>query len=312
MKQRGVKIAIAMGTYKRPKMLREAILSLKELKVSDSFSVKFILADNDTELSAKPLFDELSKELPFDSEYTAVSDSGVVPVRNRLIKICLDKELDYLAFIDDDEIADPQWLITLHEAIHEYKADAVAGLVKYQLPEDCEDWIKERDFYGLKYFKTGAKPFSASTNNVIISLAFIEKHNLHFDYRLNECGSSDTHFFTQLKRNGGKLVWTNEAVTYETVTDSRASEEWILQRAFKTGYTTHVRNEIRFGKLGALIASALHIPFFLLIWFFLSLKNGFVKKSSKVFNKRAYHKARGAWHAILGRSFNAYHVIHGN
>lgn len=301
-----------MGTYKRPKMLREAILSLRELEVPDFISVKFILADNDTELSAKSIFEELIVGLPFESEYVSVSDSGVVPVRNRLIKICLDKELDYIAFIDDDETADPRWLIELYDAMQEYEAHAVAGLVKYQLPEDCEDWIKERDFYGLKYFKTGAKPFSASTNNVIISMAFIEKHNLHFDTRLNECGSSDTHFFTQLKRNGGKLIWTNKAVTYEKVTDSRASEEWILQRAFKTGYTTHMRNEIRFGKLGAVIASMLHIPFFLLKWVVLSLKNGFVKKSNKVFNRRAYHKARGAWHAILGRSFNAYHVIHGN
>lgn len=310
--EREVKIAIAMGTYKRPKMLREAIRSLKDLVIPEYISVKFILADNDTELSAKSIFEELTKDLPFDSDYISVFNSGVVPIRNRLIKICLDKELDYIAFIDDDETADPNWLIELYGAVKNYNAHAVAGLVKYQLPEDCEDWIRDRDFYGLKYFKTGAKPFSASTNNVIVSLAFIEKHNLHFDLRLNECGSSDTHFFTQLKKNGGKLIWTNEAITYEKVTASRASEEWILQRAFKTGYTTHVRNEIRFGKLGAVIASMIHIPFFLSKWMFLSLKNGFVKKSSKVFNKRAYHIARGAWHAILGRSFNAYHVIHGN
>ena len=307
-----VQIAIAMGTYKRPKMLKEAIESLIDLEIPEGVSVKFILADNDTELSAKPILEDLAKKLPFESDYISVFNSGVVPIRNRLIKICLDKELDYIAFIDDDETADSKWLTELYNAVLEFKAHAVAGLVKYQLPKDCEDWIRERDFYGLKYFKTGAKPFSASTNNVIVSLAFIEKHNLHFDLRLNECGSSDTHFFTQVKKNGGKLFWTNEAVTYETVTASRASEEWILQRAFKTGYTTHVRNEIRFGKLGAVIASMIHIPFFLLKFLFLSVKNGFVKKSSKVFNRRAYHIARGAWHAILGRNFNAYHVIHGN
>ena len=308
-----IKIAIGMGTYQRPKMLSQALESLKGLELSDGLKIILILCDNDPERSGQLVFQKLSSALLFESKYCHEEARGIVPVRNRILEVAIEHECDWLAFIDDDEKVDSEWLSKLIETAHAYEADAVEGLVKYELPEKCEEWIAEMDFYGKKPRKTGDKLFSASTNNVLVSLRFVGENNLRFNSRLNQSGSSDTHFFSELRRKGGKLVWCNEAITYETVPLSKTSKNWIMERAFKTGYTTHIRNTIRFGSVGAMFISLfIHIPFYFVKWILLSFKNGIFKKSSRVMNNRQLQMAKGSLSATFGKTFIAYQEIHGN
>ncbi|WP_420317655.1 glycosyltransferase [Ekhidna sp.] len=304
-------IVIGIGTYKRPKMLRNALESLQELKVPADLSVQLVIVDNEANSNARNIVHQATNKLPFKIHYHCEPKRGIVHVRNKILNVANDLEGTYLAFIDDDETASPDWIEELYQSIVKYDAQIVAGKVEYQIPEDCPNWIKERDFYGLKYHKTGDRVTSASTNNVMYFLPFILQHNVYFDEKLNETGSSDTQFCHRLIRKGGKAIWCEEAVTYEIVPPQRLTKSYILERAFKTGFTTHLRNVIRFGKMLASVISLLHVLFFLLKWFFLNIRNGFFRKSDRIFNARQLAIAKGSISAVFGSKYRAYEVIHG-
>jgi hypothetical protein len=48
-------------------------------------------------------------------------------------------------------------------------------------------------------------------------------------------GGSDMHFFKQVARAGGRIVWADEALVEEWVPRSRASVGWLVQRAYRGG-----------------------------------------------------------------------------
>ena len=142
-------------------------------------------------------------------------------------------------------------MIELLKTADQFNAEAVWGRTIYSLPVDVPQWLKNRNFYGGDQPITGTKRRGASTNNVLIDLEFLSKHNLRFDARFNDIGGSDSFLFRQFWDHGGKVISCAEAITYEEVPKSRANEEWILRRAYKNAHTEYRRALLRKGKPAA-------------------------------------------------------------
>ncbi|SNS59325.1 succinoglycan biosynthesis protein ExoM [Ekhidna lutea] len=303
-------IVIGIGTYKRPKMLEKALESLQKLIIPDSTTTQLVIVDNEENSASRDIL--LKFDFPFKVHYECEPKRGIVHVRNNILTTALELGAQYLAFLDDDEVVKEDWILQLYEAMKTHKADAVEGFVIYSLPEKAPDWLFKKDFYGKRQRKTGTRLFSARTCNVMISMQFVIKHRLFFDERLNETGSSDTYFFRQLVSKGGKLIWCNEAVSYETILQTRANKEWILRRSYKSGFNTVLINSIRFGKP---IAIAMW-PFYIIQLFFTyllkTIKNPPINKSNIVFNKRELMELKGAVDALRGKRMDYYKVVHGN
>lgn len=293
-------------------MLRQALGSLLELEVPEESELTLIVGDNEGSDVTRGIFEECVKDFPFETSYLPEPKRGIVHVRNAVLQKSIELNADYLAFFDDDETVAQTWLKELVRCAKDFDAQAISGRVQYQLPADHEGWLTERNFFGSKDRKTGSRQPGASTNNVLIDLNFVREHDLSFHEQLNKSGASDTHFFRDVRRAGGVIVWCNEAVAYEEVPSTRLTEEWILRRAFKTAYAMVIRNNIHIGRFRSFLRSIRECIFQLSLYFGGLVKYYKGSKSDVVYNKRRWYKTKGTISALLGKSHEEYRDIHGH
>ena len=230
-------ILVGIATCKRPQMLGELLDSLAQQTILNiDIVVEIVIVDNHEDQSAAALFDQYSDKMRCGMQYLHETKRGIPFARNRVLDHAIYRQAEYIAFIDDDETAAPDWLLTMHQIITSRAVDAVQGPVISLLPEDAPNWaIKDRK---KKSNRTEGEPKGAlSTNNVIFSSRLIVEKGLRFDKRFALSGGSDIDFFQRSARLGSCHIWTNRALVYEKIPRSRLSLKWELQRSFRVGAT---------------------------------------------------------------------------
>lgn len=292
-------------------MLARGLASLAELELPNDVEVTLIVSDNDKDRSASDVFELQTKNLKFHAIYLVEEKQGIVPNRNRVLQQSMEIGAKYLAFFDDDETVHSKWLISLLDTVSQYKVQAVWGKTIYSIPPNAAPWLHKQNFFGGEQPPTGTKRRGASTNNVLIDLTFLKKHGLQFDDRFNDIGGSDSFLFRKVRDHGGTVVSCQEAITFEEVPETRATEAWILRRAYKNAHTEYRRASVRKGRLFAGLLVVGYSSWLLICYtatVFLYRKN---KYELTVFNRRRKAKIKGFWDALRGGTHQEYNVVHG-
>ena len=221
-------VTICMLTYKRPVMLRAALLSLASQKLiaNPDIELELILVDNDVACSGASTFEHVRNHLPFPAYYVVERRQGLTYARNRALTE--SSGTDFVAFLDDDETADPLWIDTLLTVQRAYDADVVSGPVVPSY-DGAPDWVIDGNFFASRILPTGAPIEFVETNNVLFRGKYAKL--FRFDLRFNKSAGEDAHFFMQLEHAGAKMIWAAEARVHETITRERTSVAWLLDRA---------------------------------------------------------------------------------
>jgi succinoglycan biosynthesis protein ExoM len=149
---------------------------------------------------------------------------------------CLDAARgEWIAFIDDDEIAKPDWLVSLLAARDRYRADVVKGAVNAVYPAETPRWIKQADPYTRDYGPTGQTPTKLATGNVLFHRSLVEAPVRRFDPGFGRSGGEDTEFFRRVQRAGVNIVASREAVVDEVVPIERVTRGYLSGRARRLG-----------------------------------------------------------------------------
>jgi hypothetical protein len=125
----------------------------------------------------------------------------------------------------------------------QHEADVVTGPVVYTFGPDVPTWVSTGGFFDREALPDGAKITEFFTCNVMIRLGCLETLDEPFDHRFGLTGGSDIFLSQQLARLGAKMVWSSEAVAYETVPASRATVSWLMRRWYRYGM---IRTRIAF------------------------------------------------------------------
>ncbi|HWZ52852.1 MAG TPA: glycosyltransferase family 2 protein [Granulicella sp.] len=222
-----VHIQVCLLTYKRPDLLRDTLASLRAQMLSDPLvKIHILVVDNDASGSGFETFKTAMEDGLVPARYVCEPDRGITNARNRAL--VESAAMDYIAFIDDDEVASPEWLHHLYLTLQRYHADIVTGPVTPEFV-DAPNWIVRGGFFRMRAMPTGAPVDCVATNNVLFRAALTRAYK--FDSRFSATGGEDTLFFMRMKRDGLRLVWCQEAEVFETVPPSRTKLRWMLQRA---------------------------------------------------------------------------------
>ena len=227
-----ITIDVCIATYKRPHLLEKLLQSLTEQSIINSIYLRIIIIDNDPEKSAENIVESFFDKKDFVYIYDVQPEKNISLTRNKALDY---SNAEYIAFIDDDEWADPTWLESLLTTSQQFDADVVFGPVFPVLPDTAPKWIKKGGF-----FSAGACPLTgtslqhgASNNTLIHNAEFISELQFEPDYGLT--GGEDTELFHRLYLNGAKLIWCNEAVVYEHVSENRLNLKWLCKRSLREG-----------------------------------------------------------------------------
>jgi hypothetical protein len=147
----------------------------------------------------------------------------------------------YLAFIDDDEDAEPGWLAGFVATIESTGVDAVIGPVLPRFPTGVAIEPYHRKVYtrdaGLPT-GTALPRWGGIGNTLLDKERCFGGQAEPFDPRLGLTGGEDSLFFRQLLRRGGKLAWCAEAIAWETIPAEKLTSRYLLRRAFRGAQTT--------------------------------------------------------------------------
>jgi len=261
-------ISVCICTYKRPAMLARAIEKTLLQETGGKISCELVIVDNDLKRSAENLVKEYRERSSLTIIYDCEPKQNISLARNRAIH---NSTGNLIAFIDDDEFPEPDWLYNLHKTLTDLDADGVLGPVIPDYEGDPPGWLIKSGLCDRESFPTGTELKDSKhmrTGNVLINRRILEDTKNPFNPKHGLTGGEDAHFFEDMVAKGHSFVWCNEAVVKEEVPRDRQKLKYFMMRAFVRGVTSADQQPVMSsGTLKSLIAVFLYtvgLPFFLL------------------------------------------------
>jgi GT2 family glycosyltransferase len=146
-------------------------------------------------------------------------------------------DADFIAFIDDDEWAEPGWLAELLQTQERTGAQVVVGPVIPAFDEAPPNWFAKGRFLAAYSYPPDEELAFAYTGNVLVQRSLFEPADAPFSERFGLLGGEDTHFFLRVYLNGAKIVWAADARVHESIPPARTSVSWLLRREYRRGNT---------------------------------------------------------------------------
>jgi cellulose synthase/poly-beta-1,6-N-acetylglucosamine synthase-like glycosyltransferase len=231
-----IETSVVIPSYRRPEDLERAIASvLAQRDVATPYEI--LVVDNDPEGSAEPVVGRMTGRSRVSIRYVREPRPGISHARNTGVA---EAACRYIAFLDDDEVADRHWLSHSLAALEQFGADAVVGPVLPRFPTDGApiDAYRRRVYTRDALVPSGTPLLRWNIGNSIFDKECCFIGAEPFLPHLGRTGGEDTVFLRQLTRRGRKMVWCAEAIVWESVPADRLAPEYLLRRAFRGAQTT--------------------------------------------------------------------------
>jgi len=267
-----IPVDICICTYQRPSLLLNLLNSLSLQKSLNGLTIRIIVIDNDCNKTAFSTVERFNKKSSCEVVYDVEPQQGISYARNRALQ---NVDAEFVAFLDDDEVVDDIWLITMFNALNKYKADIVFGPVIGIFPESAPEWARNHHAFKRPMNITGTILTNGGSGNVLLSSKTLGDPKQLFDPSYALTGGEDSDFFYRLYLNGKTLVWCNEAVVREHIFPNRLTTDWVYRRSFRGGqchfrilvsrYSLFKKNLWFIKKILQIVVVILIIPFIYLI-----------------------------------------------
>jgi succinoglycan biosynthesis protein ExoM len=233
-------VSISIATYKRSELLKKLMESLILQKTNNEISFEVVVVDNDPQGSAEEVVRNYKNSRVLDVKYFIQPVKNISLTRNVGVENAVG---EYLLFIDDDEIASPDWIQSMVDTICKYNADAVFGRVLSYFEEGTPDWIKNNPLFNRQAPPTGTEASFTRSGNCIVKASLLKNIPGPFDPQYGTTGGEDTHLFERLRKQGAKFINCYEGYTSEYVPPQRATFNYLLKRSFVKG-NNYTRREL--------------------------------------------------------------------
>lgn len=229
-------VSVVVTTFYREQLLRRTLLSCMASRDIDLATVELITVDGSPNASARGTVAEVQAEasrLGLAVRYVHEPRPGISPSRNAGIAAAA---ADLVAFIDDDEEADPYWLSRMLACQSRFNADIVLGPVYpvFEVEQAGRDpfwrWFHTADT-GLATGDTVAR--GCGTHNCLIVKHVCCIDDEPFDPALGLTGGEDSRFFQTVRSRGGRLIWCADAVINEFIPASRTTWTFAWRRRLR-------------------------------------------------------------------------------
>jgi glycosyltransferase involved in cell wall biosynthesis len=221
-----------------------ALNSVAAQLLPDSVSWEVIVVDNNSSDQTREVAEGYCREYPERFRYVFEPNQGLSRARNAGIRAARGETI---AFLDDDVIAEPNWLKYLTTPLQDGKWSGAGGRIVPPADFTPPDWLTvggEMDLLGalLPIFDLGDQAGEMKRPPYGTNMAFrkdmFDKHGM-FRTDLGRCGNSllmgeDTEFGNRVMLAGERLRYEPLAVVEHPVPRERLSKKWF--RAWWLGF----------------------------------------------------------------------------
>lgn len=226
-------ISVCICTFRRPSVV-QTIESIAHQNIDPDLGIEVIVVDNDVEPSARENVEAAHlAHSHLDLKYVHAPARNISIARNA----CLDNANgEWVAFIDDDEIASEDWLRIHYENAVRGHFDIYFGPVVAVYPDDAPSWFRDADMHSIRV--DDRRPIvTGHTSNVFFKREHSAIKTVRFSELRGRTGGEDTEFFHECFRRGARIEETESAIVFEPVAPNRLELNWIAKHKFRSGIT---------------------------------------------------------------------------
>lgn len=229
-------ITIVVCTYNRAARLHDALNSLMYQTTRGQFSYCVLVVDDSSTDATPDVIRDAAARSPIDIRYVWGSGTGIACARNMGIKESSSK---WIAFFDDDQVAQPNWLNELFACAIQNDADVVGGSYRLYSPDKeistlsaiCRMMLGETGENG-KPHKYGRNTHPGGGNALVRATVFQAVGG--FD-ELTTRGGEDSEFAVRLRGAGLEAWFSPTAIVHHYVPAYRLQESYLLWLSLRFG-----------------------------------------------------------------------------
>jgi len=265
-----VQLSVIVPTRNRAPWLGEALRSLATQRTNGCFTFEIIVVNNASHDETATVVQQFAATSAVPVRYFQQSRRGDAPTRNRGVA---EAEGTWLAFFDDDQLAEPDWLLELWRAAELTGGLIVGGPVRLDLPSRelqslgpwCRQALREIELYPELHPYLGHQ--LPGTGNALVARRVFDAVG-RFDESFAS-GGSDYDFFKRARAAGFDLWYAPQAAIRHRVDPRRLTAEYLRRDAMSGGaehasYFDHQQHGLAGLLLGAMAragqALLIHLP----------------------------------------------------
>jgi len=229
-------VSIVVCTHNRAAALWASLLSLIKQDYAGPYEI--IVIDNGSQDATPRVVEQARRLASQPVRYLYEPVLGLSHVRNLGLQTARG---EWVAFLDDDAVADRQWLSHLVRAGRDWEAAAVGGKVQGVADETVPAWLSPV-LWTVDHAPQAQEvrfPITLPGGNLLARKSVLERMN-RFDTHLGREGTrprtgADIDLCLRLHQAGERLVYAPEAVIYHGLTPDRFAARYWLRRAWIQG-----------------------------------------------------------------------------
>jgi glycosyltransferase involved in cell wall biosynthesis len=242
-------ISVVVCTQNRAGMLREALASLFDLATEERFTYEIVVVDNGSTDETPQVISEAARASKNSLRGVSEPQKGIVPARNRGIREARGR---WVAFFDDDQLADPWWLVELWQLAEEKHCRVVGGAVHLKLPKGCRRQLDPTVRMLLGEAQLADHPvryggrLTPGCGNLMIERSVFDEVGV-FERTVSGRGE-DTDLFSRIERANIDAWYAPTAVIHHLTPDERLQATYLLRLARNMGEGIAQRQVEQYGR----------------------------------------------------------------
>lgn len=270
-----IDITVILCTYNRCGSLAEALESVAAQTLPDRVKWEVIVVDNNSRDETRTVVEQYCQRFPSRFRYAFEGEQGLSRARNAGIRAARGQ---IIAFLDDDVIAEPDWLGRLTQSLHDDTWAGAGGRIAPPIGFQPPAWLPLGGKYDLggtlALFDLGDEAAELKRAPYGTNMAFrtsVFKRCGMFRTDLGRCGNAllsgeDTEFGNRLFAAGLRLRYEPAAIVHHPVSEERLKKRYFDSWWFNFGRTRIIERVARPALLGIPreYLSAIHLLFRLL------------------------------------------------
>lgn len=266
-----IKVSVIICTYNNVKCLKKAILSLVDQTLDQNLYELLVVDNNSSDETISQVGSFQHKFSHLKIRLIKELKQGLGYARNNGL---VSSKGEYVAFMDDDAMADRCWLEKAVKIMEDSKLKPMAagGVILPFYEEKKPDWFKDsyetRSWGEKERFLEGRESLSGS--NMIIRRVEAIKYG-GFDNKVGMKGDylsvgEETSLFERIRNNIGEnniFYYSPKLIIYHQVAAYKMTVIYQLNRSLAAGYAKF----LRLGQINPVIRFAYLVFYFIVIFF---------------------------------------------
>ena len=235
-------ISVVIPTLNRKEPLLRALQSAVTQRLPDGVRHEIVVVDNSTDANARADVEQMaasfqSTHQQTEIRYVSEPHPGAANARNAGVAAAKG---DWIAFLDDDEEAAPNWILGFLIAVQQSHADALFGPVAVAAETKGEKLGVFASLFFRQYEMMAGADLTdrcayLGTNNSFFNVRRCFPQAAPFKREMNGCGGEDSLLLKQLVVNGRRLAWAADAKVTEWVPSRRLTWNYYRKRKYLSG-----------------------------------------------------------------------------